>query len=117
MAERAPRVCECGKVVPWGTRCACQAVRDAERKARFDRTRPTSSQRGYTGAWEKARKGFLRRHPRCAMCGTRAELVDHKIPHRGDRELFWDKSNWQSLCTPCHSGAKQRQERRESRKV
>lgn len=116
MPVRAPRLCACGKLVPSGARCPCEAKRDAERKARFDKTRPTSSQRGYTGAWEKARKAFLLRHPRCARCGRRADLVDHKIPHRGDRDLFWDKSNWQPLCTSCHSGAKQRQERRENRK-
>ena len=109
--QRAPRICACGKLVQPGSRCACEAKRDAERKARFDTTRPSSSQRGYTGAWEKARKAFLHRHPRCAMCGARAEVVDHKTPHRGDKELFWDKSNWQPLCTPCHSGAKQRIER------
>jgi 5-methylcytosine-specific restriction endonuclease McrA len=86
--------------------------RDADRKARFDKTRPNSSQRGYDGAWEKARKAFLARHPYCGRCGALANVVDHKNPHRGDRALFWDKANWQSLCTPCHSGAKQREERR-----
>lgn len=116
MPRRAPRICACGHRVPSGVRCACEARQDAERKARFDKTRPNSSRRGYTGAWEKARKAFLHRNPRCARCGERADLVDHKEPHRGDRELFWDRNNWQSLCTPCHSGAKQREERRNSRK-
>lgn len=23
-------------------------------------------------------------------------------PHRGDQKLFWDESNWQALCKPCH---------------
>lgn len=108
----APRICSCGKVVPSGAICPCAAKRAAERNARFDKTRPNSSQRGYTGKWEKARKAFLARHPRCARCGTRAEVVDHTIPHKGDQSLFWDKSNWQPLCTSCHSGAKQREERR-----
>lgn len=27
-----------------------------------------------------------------------AECVDHIIAHRGDMALFWDESNWQSLC-------------------
>jgi 5-methylcytosine-specific restriction protein A len=30
-------------------------------------------------------------------------VVDHIIPHRGNRELFWDTENWQALCTPCHN--------------
>lgn len=114
MPVRAPRLCACGKRVPSGARCPCQAKRDAERKARFDKNRPNSSQRGYTSAWEKARAAFLARHSYC-RCGALATVVDHIKPHRGDRELFWDKSNWQPLCTPCHSGAKQREERRSIR--
>ena len=117
MPARAPHICACGKVVPSGAICPCQAARTRERNARFDKTRPSSSQRGYNGSWEKARKSFLNRHPRCARCNARAEVVDHTIPHKGDQNLFWDKSNWQPLCTPCHSGAKQRDERRQYGKV
>lgn len=32
-----------------------------------------------------------------------ATVVDHAAPHRGDRALFWDTSNWQSLCAHCHN--------------
>lgn len=31
-----------------------------------------------------------------------ATIVDHKVPHKGDKALFWDSTNWQSLCKPCH---------------
>jgi hypothetical protein len=41
---------------------------------------------------------------------TAATLVDHVYPHRGDRQLFWDRTWWASSCTPCHSGFKQRVE-------
>ncbi|RWR29465.1 HNH endonuclease [Sinirhodobacter populi] len=123
MPTRAPHICGCGKRVPSGGRCPCQQQRDAERKARFDKVRPNSSQRGYTGAWEKASKAFLKRRPVCAMCGKtldletpRAAVVDHIRAHKGDRDLFWDKTNWQRLCRPCHSSRKQRLERRNSQK-
>ncbi len=33
----------------------------------------------------------------------RANEVDHIKPHNGDLALFWDESNWQSLCKACHS--------------
>jgi 5-methylcytosine-specific restriction endonuclease McrA len=39
---------------------------------------------------------------------TVATVVDHIIPHRGDQALFWDVSNWQSLCKPHHDSDKQR---------
>lgn len=75
----------------------------------------TSNQRGYTYAWQKASKAYILAHPLCVMCDrlgriTATALVDHIEPHRGDMTLFWDRTNWQSLCTPCHSSVKQREE-------
>ena len=112
MPTRAPRLCSCGKPVPVGVRCACKAEADRARKARHDASRPSSSARGYTGAWEKARRAYLDRHPWCVRCGARATVVDHRTPHRGDMTKFWDRTNWQSLCARDHNSAKQREERR-----
>ena len=61
----------------------------------------------YDGRWRKARMLFLEAHPLCAEClksgrYVKATVVDHIIPHRGDQKLFWDQSNWQALCKPCH---------------
>ncbi|CDX21963.1 HNH endonuclease (fragment) [Mesorhizobium sp. ORS 3324] len=86
-------------------------MRDRERKARFDRTRPSARARGYTVAWEKARVEFLAAHPVCRFCPEAANVVDHIKPHRGDMRLFWNRSNWQPLCTRCHSSIKQSRER------
>lgn len=67
----------------------------------------TASERGYGSRWQKARKPFLAANPLCVICQkagriTPARIVDHIIPHKGDQELFWDQSNWQALCKPCH---------------
>lgn len=64
--------------------------------------------RGYTTKWDKTAKRFLQEHPLCVECAregrTReADLVDHIIPAKGDQRLFWDKSNWQTLCAHHHS--------------
>lgn len=49
---------------------------------------------------------------RCELVGQSAGLVaDHVIPHRGDRAMFFDRTNLQCLCKACHDGAKQREER------
>ncbi|SPA17227.1 Putative phage holin (fragment) [Cupriavidus taiwanensis] len=40
----------------------------------------------------------------------RATVVDHVRPHRGDRRLFLDRTNLQSLCKLCHDSVKQRME-------
>jgi 5-methylcytosine-specific restriction protein A len=92
-------------------RCACQIAGDRARKARFDRTRPSARQRGYTVEWQHARAAFLLQHPVCRYCPKPATVVDHIKPHRGDMRLFWRRSNWQPLCTPCHSSIKQSRER------
>lgn len=31
-----------------------------------------------------------------------ASIVDHVMPHKQDKTLFWDSTNWQSLCKDCH---------------
>jgi 5-methylcytosine-specific restriction protein A len=112
MPIRAPRLCKCGKAVAIGQRCPCTAGADRERKARFDAKRPSSSARGYGSKWEAARKEWLVKKPYCVRCGKRGDHVDHITPHRGDMAIFWDKSNWQSLCQYHHNSAKQREERK-----
>lgn len=112
MPIRPPHICACGTIVASGERCACQIVRDRERRARFDRTRPNARQRGYTRQWDKARTDYLSAHPTCRYCQEPATVVDHIKPHRGDMALFWNQSNWQPLCTRCHSSIKQSRERR-----
>jgi 5-methylcytosine-specific restriction endonuclease McrA len=72
-----------------------------------DRERGTAHERGYDSKWNKARLEFLAIHPLCVKCTelgltVGATLVDHIIPHKGDKKLFWRRSNWQSLCKPCH---------------
>lgn len=112
MPVRAPSIRACGCVLSTGERCRHMVQRDRERKARFDQQRPSARQRGYDSKWQKEAKAFLAANPRCVMCGAPSRVVDHKTPHRGDMRLFWSRSNWQALCTPCHSGRKQREERR-----
>lgn len=70
--------------------------------------------RGYGGRWQRERARYLRLHPLCVMCAaetprriTPASVVDHRTPHKGDMGLFWDETNWQSLCTTHHSSHKQ----------
>jgi 5-methylcytosine-specific restriction endonuclease McrA len=72
--------------------------------------------RPYSYRWSKARTRYLAAHPLCVRCEARghvaqANVVDHIVPHKGDLKLFWDPNNWQSLCKPCHDGAKQQEER------
>lgn len=79
-----------------------------KRKPPGEATRPNAAQRGYGGAWQRARELYLMAHPLCAKCEARgetraADVVDHIIPHRGDKAIFWDRNNWAALCYRCHN--------------
>ncbi|WP_108460222.1 HNH endonuclease signature motif containing protein [Devosia naphthalenivorans] len=115
MPVAPPRLCRCGNIVASGQRCACQIADDRARKARHDRRRPSSGQRGYNHEWRKARAAYLITHPHCTHpgCNAAASHVDHITPHKGDYALFWDRANWQALCAHHHNSTKQREERRQ----
>jgi len=54
----------------------------------------TTAERGYGYAWQQARARHLSANPLCVYClrDNRVEpanVVDHKVPHRGDKVLFW----------------------------
>jgi len=77
--------------------------------------RASPSKRGYGRRWQAARKVFLQANPLCVYCKrqgrtTAASVVDHITPHKNDTVLFWNKSNWQPLCTTCHNAVKQSEE-------
>lgn len=108
MPSRARR--SCGKP-------ACPQLQPCPEHARrreLDRHRGSARARGYDRRWEKARVAWLAQHPLCAACAraqltAAAALVDHVVPHRGDRLLFWDPDNWQSLCSRCHAAKSARE--------
>ena len=73
-----------------------------------DRDRGTAHQRGYDAEWKKQRDEFLIKNPLCVECRKKdyinpATVVDHIIPHKGDKDLFWDQKNWQPLCETHHN--------------
>jgi 5-methylcytosine-specific restriction enzyme A len=66
----------------------------------------------HTAGWRALRLAQLKREPLCRMCqavgrSTAANTADHIVPHRGDRALFFNSTNLQSLCD-IHHGQKQR---------
>ena len=91
----------CPNLVPSSTKYC-----DVHRPMHPEEVRAASA-RGYGKAWQRESRRFLQAHPLCVRCAeqgryVKATVVDHIIPHRGDRNLFWDRNNWQALCKPCH---------------
>lgn len=113
--QRAKRPCLVSSCKEYVTNQGyCDNHQDKIRKK--DRERGTAHQRGYDARWEKERLEHLAEHPLCADHQKRgyievATVVDHIIPHKGDKDLFWDKNNWQSLCKSCHDRKTQLEDR------
>ena len=68
------------------------------------------------------RPAQLLREPFCRVCAargvrTRATVVDHIVPHRGNWARFTDRGNLQSLCKTCHDRktAREQAEERQNR--
>ncbi len=81
------------------------------------RSKKAAAYRSYynTSIWKQIRRNQLASNPLCRMCEadgrlTPATVCDHIEPHKGDWELFTG-GPFQSLCNPCHSRHKQREER------
>jgi 5-methylcytosine-specific restriction protein A len=95
-------------------RCAeHEAERVAKQKARAARAKLNDVAKAGAKlyalpAWKRLRRQWLEAHPLCSDCAgvglvEAATDVDHITPHRGDRALFFDRNNLQSLCHSCHS--------------
>lgn len=99
--------------------CPGRAVRNGrcERHAgEHERTRQTTPYggrewRGISAAWLEAHPhcgdrldGPSAEHSECRRLGfdVKAHQTDHIRAHRGDRRLFTDPRNFQSLCRRCH---------------
>lgn len=79
--------------------------------------RASAARRGYDRNWRRERETYLAAHPVCVQCEAAgrvvlATVVDHIQPHQGQTDpKFWDRTNWQALCKPCHDRKTARENR------
>ena len=110
MPVSAPKPCKqngCRALVLSGAYCDVHAKVVAKQ---HEAKRESSTARGYGYKWQKVSKAFLLKHPlcQCPDCQEgklrlkQSTVVDHIIPHRGDMNLFWQRSNWQAMAKECH---------------
>ena len=90
-------------------------------KTRPRDNRQSACNRGYDTKWQRARLAYLAKHPLCCECEREnvvelAVVVDHIQPHKGNKQLFWDSSNWQALCVR-HHNIKTGQERKQFNQI
>lgn len=53
---------------------------------------------------------MLSEEPACRVCGAKATVVDHVVPHLGDLMLFTDRYNLQALCKRHHDSKTSKQD-------
>ena len=86
--------------MPWRPKSHGQLKR--ERGLVPEMPRPTSTERGYDGNWQKVRAMKLRREPLCEACKAKGRIKPAKDVHHliaGSNNL----DDLQSLCHVCHS--------------
>jgi 5-methylcytosine-specific restriction enzyme A len=85
-------------------------VSPAERRAAYEAARVRSPIYN-TAHWRRLRKTYLAAHPLCECgCGRAAQVVDHRVPHNGDRNRAFDWDNLQALTKSCHDAKTARQD-------
>lgn len=109
MPDPAPHPCVvpgCAALITRGRRCRAHAVTAEHARPNYD------VRRWYrTPRWKALRTRILREQAyRCADCKqvVAALEIDHIAKHEGDPARFWDRTNVQALCRPCHSRKTQR---------
>lgn len=66
-----------------------------------------------TDRWKKIKRAILGRYEVCNIClKEKPTIVDHVIPHKGDKEKFFS-GPFQALCKRCHDSVKQKAENKE----
>lgn len=94
----------CAALVQVGQRY-CPAHAPAH-KQDYARRHPEYQELYNNQRWRDYRKMFLAEHPLCvnfAECKQPADTVDHKEPHHGEWDKFWNPANHQSMCSQCHN--------------
>lgn len=68
--------------------------------------------------WRTESAAFRAEHPLCCCelhhgrpGSPPSQVVDHVIPHRGDRTLFYERSNWCAKAKACHDSKSMRLDR------
>lgn len=69
----------------------------------------------HTSRWRALRAFILNRDPYCSRCdakgiSTPSDTVNHIVKAKDDPDRFYDETNLEGVCTPCHSSDIQREE-------
>jgi len=125
MAERNLVKCRgvgCNKTTRNRSPSMCDPCRKKKQRKDFSKYKvrnPAEYQFYRSQRWRKLSAAHKRKEPLCRECKERgvvtaAEYTDHIVPIR-EGGSKWDSSNYQSLCSPCHSRKSGEENRRRSK--
>lgn len=79
--------------------------RNTFKKFRTIEQKRSASDKGYDSEWQRYRFRFLHHNPKCYVCSSTANHVDHlRAAKKGASDpYFWNKLNYAPLCPSCHS--------------
>ena len=80
------------------------------RKRRYNQNRPAWYKWYFKPRWKALRAAQLHMQPNCMRCGEKAQVVDHRISHKGREEFFYNADNLTSLCKRCHDSKTARED-------
>lgn len=80
-----------------------EAARTEKRINNFKNAKRTNYLFYKTKEWRDLRAKILKEQKQCVLCCSNKLLhVDHIVPPRGERDLFFNINNLQVLCESCH---------------
>jgi 5-methylcytosine-specific restriction protein A len=85
------------------SRCKEHYKEQTKKRFRMIKKNPDIAKLYNSRLWRNLRYNKLYQDPLCIECGKEANEVDHIMKHRGDRTLFYDWDNLQSMCKACHA--------------
>ncbi len=110
MPRRPKRPCSypgCPELVEQGQGGKCEKHSRQQKRAygrEYDRTRATSTQRGYNASWRRLRKMVLNAEPLCRHCKQQDRLTPAtEVDHIDGNIKNSSRDNLQPLCKSCHS--------------
>lgn len=80
-----------------------------QKEERYERERGSAASRGYDYKWQQYSKRYRKLNPLCVKCLEKGRItpsqhVDHIKAVNGPNDpLFYEPTNHQALCQPCHN--------------
>lgn len=88
----------------------CRLTTDARYCVEHQPKRPNASALGYGSKWRRYSAEFIGENPWCCDPFNRhpgqcvpSSVTGHRVAHKGNREMLWNRANHYALCASCNA--------------